>query len=133
MRASIAACYPGRDLRELVTGRMTPDECWDLLSHLPADSALMSALADDAEYAAWGDPQPPKMAEFGPVVQALAGIYDLQAALLRTVSAAVGGRPPEVRPYPRPVTAGEKARRDQARREFEELDRYLTGGSLSGL
>lgn len=107
---------------------MSADACWDLLMHLPPDSALMSALAADPEFAGDAEPGPPQMTEFGPQVQALAGIYDLLAALLSTVAGLGGGTPPKIPPYPRPQLPGSGRQRQRARDEFFALDAILTGG-----
>lgn len=115
------------DLNEFLTGRMTPDECWDLIRNLPGDSALMAALASDPEWVSDEPPRPPTYAEFGPVVRALAGVYDL-LALLNTQVASLGGAPPKIDPYPRPVDVGEKLRNARARDEWRVLNQMLTGG-----
>ena len=125
MRASIAHHYPGRDLRELFTGTMLPDECWDLLMALPRDSALMSALADDPELAGVAAERPPSLAEFSHETEALAGIHDLLGSLLAVVVSLGGGRAPQVRPYPRPVTAAAKARKAAARQAHQDLVRRV--------
>jgi hypothetical protein len=130
IRADLARYY-GRDLADVFRddGGMTPDACWDLICHLPRESALHSAMAADGQMVVAADgPAVPSLAEFPPVVGALAGIYDLLAALLKVQVARGGGKAPKIAPYPRPVTAADQARRAQARAEFAELDRYLTGG-----
>lgn len=104
--------------------------------HAPRDSPLMSALADDPDAAAAGPAQAPKLAQFSPEVEALAGVYDLLAALLANVVSLGGGKPPRIPPYPRPVTASqlaaERAERDAARRQHEELVRRLIPGGDRG-
>lgn len=116
-RASIARYYPGRDLNEVFDGAMTPDECWDLIRHLPSDSPLMAALADDEEYAADEEPGDPPWTEHGPEVRVLADIYDMLGTLVRQV-AGLAGEPPRIRPYPRPGDA-RRAALDAAAREHD--------------
>jgi hypothetical protein len=108
---------------------MTPDACWDLIAHLPREAALHSAMASDSQAVmpvAEG-PVAPQLAEFPPVVEALAGVYDLLATLLEVQIARAGKKPPKIPRYPRPVTAADRGRRARARAEFDQLDRYLTG------
>lgn len=112
-------------------GRMTPDECWDLLMYAPRDSPVMSAIADDPEFASSAKPSPPKLAQFSPEVEALAAVHDLLASLLSTVTALGGGEPPKVAPYPRPVTvsqlAQKRAEREAARRQHADIVFRMTG------
>lgn len=109
IRADLARYY-GADLLDVFRGTMTPDACWDLVEHLPRESALHSALADDPEAApADGPVRPPSLAEFPPVVEAIASVHDLLAALLAVQIRRGGGQPPKIAPYPRPVTAAQLA------------------------
>lgn len=98
--------------------------------HLPRDSPLMSALADDPAFASGGAPRAPKLAEFGPDVEVLAGIHDLLGSLVSLV-AGLGGQQVNVPPYPRPVTASALASaladKAAARREHRELVARMTG------
>lgn len=111
-------------------GELTVDECWDLLVHLPADSALMAVLADDPEF--WGEaeagPAGPSFRGWTPEASVLADVYDMLGVLVRQV-AALGGKPPKIDPYPRPGQARRKAlesaRREQARAEWDALCRQL--------
>lgn len=80
---------------------MTPDECWDFITHLPRDSPLMAALADDPDMPE-GEPREPSWTEFSPEVQAMAEAVDVLKALLANVIALGGGKPPKFKPYPRP-------------------------------
>lgn len=128
MRADLARFY-GISLNGLFTGEYTPDECWDLLMHLPRDSATVAAIADDEDLAGEpGPPRPPRLTEFGPEVEVLAGIYDLLASLLATV-ASLGGQPPKIDPYPRPVPAAAAT----AQREHEEQQERLRRKALAQL
>lgn len=106
--------YYGVDLLDVFRdGGMTPDACYDLIAHLPRESAFHSALAGDDEAAELfpppAEPGPPSLAEFPPVVEALAKVHDLLAALVSVQVARGGGQPPKIAPYPRPVTAAERA------------------------
>jgi hypothetical protein len=109
-------------------GELTPDECWDLIAHLPPDSALMAALADDPDTPVSDGPAGPRWQEFSPEVRVLADMYDMLGVLVRQV-ASIGGKPPKIDPYPRPGDARrralEAARREQARAEWAELCRRL--------
>jgi hypothetical protein len=87
---------------------MTADECWDLIVHLPRTSPLKAALADDPEITP-GEPGDVPWTEFGPETQALAHIVDVLQSLLASVIAIGGGRPPKLKPYPRPGETRRKA------------------------
>lgn len=127
VRASLRAVY-GVNLNDVLTGRMLPDEAWDLLVHLPRVSALTAVLAADEEFASAEPPPPsPSLAEFGPEVEALAAVHDRLAELCELV-ASFGGRPPRMPRYPRPKLASERARRKAAAAEWAALNNMLTGG-----
>ena len=96
---------------------LSADAILDYLKHLPRTSAYHQALAQDEELAArlanepQSKPGPPPLTEFGPDVQVLAELRDLAAALLAVTVKAHGGKPSKVKPYPRPETALQRARR----------------------
>jgi hypothetical protein len=90
-----------------------------LIDHLPRTSSLAAAIADDDEMAdaevrsapatpAHAAPVP--MTEFSPEVEALAALMDRLGELINTEIALKGGKPSSVKPYPRPVTAFDRAR-----------------------
>lgn len=99
---------------------MSPGECWDLIRHLPSDSALMAALANDPDYASLEGAAEPSFTEFGPEVRALADVYDMLVLLVKVV-AGLGGNPPKIDPYPRPGDA----RRAAIKAAEREHDRVL--------
>jgi len=103
---------------------MTPDECWDLITHLPRTSPLKAALAEDPEIPL-GEAGDVPWTEFSPEVQALAEVRDLLASLLANVIALGGGKPPKIPPYPRPGDtrrkAADKARFAERWRRHKEL------------
>lgn len=99
------------DLTELWVARR-----WRLLLNvvdgLPANSHYVAALADDDELAE-NSPEPtspsaPRLTEFSPDA---AAIIDRLGDVISAVIAAAGGSPPKIAPYPRPVTAAERARK----------------------
>ena len=92
---------------------MTADELWALIVHLPRESPLKAALADDPEILP-GEPGDVPWTEFSPEVQVMAQAVDLLQSLLASVIAIGGGKPPKFKPYPRPGDAKRKAA-DQAR------------------
>lgn len=95
-----------------------------LIDHLPRTSAFASAVAQDDELAAeLGDPpkfnHTPPLTEWTPEVQALAAVVDRLAEVANAVFASGGGKPSRARPYPRPVTAFDRA---QTKRHREAAD-----------
>lgn len=125
MRATLQR-YSTFGLDDVLRGDVSVDEAWDVLMHAPRDSPVISAIADDPAYAAAPGKRPAmKLAQFSPERESLAGIYDLLASILATVTAAVGHKPPKVRPHPRPVTASARADKEAARRQHQDLVRRL--------
>lgn len=96
---------------------MSAQAILDYVEHLPRTSAYHSAIADDDDLAAQfidEDMPPatvPRLSEFSPEVQALAEIRDLLASLIGVQIARAGKKPKKIKPYPRPVSAIERARK----------------------
>lgn len=113
---------------DVFRGLMSPGECWDLIRHLPADSALMAELAADPEYASLEGAEEPSFAGWTPETSVLADVYDMLGLLVRQV-AGLAGKPPKIDPYPRPGDARRAAiraqERAQARVAWAELCRQL--------
>jgi len=111
----------------MFSGEITPDEIWDYILHLPRNSATWAAVYADPETVIdeAGEPPEPRLTEYSPEVEALAGVYDLLASLLANVIALGGGKPPRIEPYRRPGEAKREAararRHEQARQEWGEL------------
>lgn len=124
MRATLRRYY-GSSLDDVLRGDVSVDECWDLLMHAPRDSPVISAIAGDPAYATGATPSAPTLAQFSPERETLAGIHDLLGALLANVIALGGGKVPQIRPHPRPVTASQRAEKEAARRQHENLVRQL--------
>jgi hypothetical protein len=125
VRADLARYYPGHTLRELFSGEMTPDECWDLITHLPRTSATTGAIYADPETVIGDEPAETPLTDFSPEVQAAAHGNDLLTAILVNLIALGGGKPPKLQPYPRPGEARRRRLkaelREQARQEWAEL------------
>lgn len=104
-------------------GRVSAQEILDYLEHLPRTSAYHTAVAEDEELAKHlaAEPPPPTRAppltEFGPEVEVLAEVRDLLANLIAVTIKANDGKPPKVKPYPRPESAVQRERR---RRRYEQ-------------
>ena len=102
-----------------------------LIDHLPRTSAFAAAVAQDDELAAEVGDLPkgsdvPPLTEWTPEVQALAAVVDRLADLVNAVVVnhpSGKGKPSRVRPYPRPVTAFDRAR---AKRSREATDAMVT-------
>lgn len=106
----------------------------NLIDHLPRDSAFIEALAEDDELADRNVARPdngrrrtPPISEFTPDVELLAAVYDRLGNLITVVAATAGSkRPPKPKPWPRPVTAIERARHRRAKAEFDEIVALVT-------
>jgi hypothetical protein len=64
----------------------------------------------------------PPVSEFSPEVELLAAIRDLIGSHI-TADAAIGGakNPPKVKPWPRPVTAYDRAKNRASKAEFDDI------------
>jgi len=69
-----------------------------------------------------------RMSLWTPEREVLAGIYDLLVNILAAQIATGGGKPPEMKPYPRPMTAFHRARDRSIQEQHESLAKRLTGG-----
>jgi hypothetical protein len=98
-----------------------------LLQGLPASSRLIEAQLDDPEYAAWvaeqpeGSPSGPRLSDWTPDVARLTDIYDRLGEVVAAVIASSGGKPPKMRPLPRPRTAVDRMRNLAAKSRHEAL------------
>lgn len=86
-----------------------------LIERLPAASHLAEAQSDDEDLARalLGKPQSeyrPRISEWSPVVAELNNVVDRLGELTATLVAVNGGKPPRVRPRPRPYTAIDRVR-----------------------
>lgn len=119
----------------MFSGDVSPDEVWDMITRLPRTSATMAALADDPDIEP-GEPGEPSWTEFSPEVQVMAEAVDLLKSLLANVIALGGGKPPKLKPYPRPGDgkrkAAEKARLAERWRRHKELAARVLRPSKTG-
>lgn len=99
-----------------------------LIDHLPRTSAYAQALAQDDELAEADESAGPRvisLTEWSPEVEALAVVVDRLADVANCIIGTAGGRPSRVAPYPRPVTAFDRARARRRREAAIELERKL--------
>jgi hypothetical protein len=62
------------------------------------------------------------VSEYTPDVELLAAIVDRLGGVISTLVAVNGGKnPPKIKPWPRPVTAFERAKNRAAKAEFEDI------------
>lgn len=100
-----------------------------MIDNLPGSSAFGEALANDEDAARqylelYGDdarPVPPRISEFGVPEQMLAAIVDRLAELIQAVVTGNGGKPQQVKPWPRPVGAMNRIRTERDRDEANNI------------
>lgn len=98
----------------------------NLIEHLPRNSHFAEAVLNDEDYAealvSQGVPEPKeRVSEWSPEREALAQITDALHGLTQVAIAAAGGKPSDVQPARRPVTALDAARDRAKTRRYEEL------------
>lgn len=95
------------------------------IDHLPRDSAYVEAVSLDEEIAklALDNPQPPgepvRMRDWSPLMEAMAVQIDRLGDVVQAIIAAQGGKPPKIKPFPRPKTAADKLR--DPRRQHQKI------------
>lgn len=65
--------------------------------------------------------QPPPVSEFTPEVELLAAIVDRLGGVIAAVIGVNGGKPPKTRPWPRPVTAMDRAKSRVAFSDYRDI------------
>lgn len=115
----------------LWTGTVSPRLVLNAIDHLPRTSRYQHVLTQDDDLVAGlinrpegQPPAAPPLTEFGPEVEALAGLFDRVGELINTVIGVNGGKPRAAKPYPRPVTAADRVRA-QRRRESQDATTAL--------
>lgn len=108
-----------------------------LIDHLPRTSSFAAAVAQDDELAAQVGDLPkgsdtPPLTEWTPEVQALAMVVDRLAEVANAVVASAGQRTSRVRPYPRPVTAFDRARTKRIREATDDMVAQLFPANPEG-
>jgi hypothetical protein len=95
------------------------------IDHLPRNSAYVEAVSQDEEMArqAAGRPAPKgdavRMRDWSPLLEMLTLIADRQADVVQAVIAAAGGKPPKIKPLPRPKTAMDRI--NSPRKQHEKI------------
>lgn len=104
----------------------------NFIGRLPSYSAYSEALAQDEELAALMLDQPPpedsggeRWSEWSPIRGDLAVIADRLGELIRINVSAAGGKPPKVRPMPRPQAAIVRERNRRRMSKHRELTAIL--------
>lgn len=116
---------------DFFTGSMTPRELLVLIDRLPRTSALADVMAQDDELAEGVVVEPSSgahrvsLTEFPPEVEALAAVVDRLGEVVAAVVASAGGKARRVRPWPRPVTAADRARARAVSAATDDLERQL--------
>jgi len=93
---------------------------------LPQHSFFAEAVSLDDELAASmldtpGAPPDERMSHWTPELAVLAAMFDRLGTVVAAVIGSAGGKPPDIAPYPRPVTAGQRARERSRRDDHDRL------------
>jgi hypothetical protein len=111
----------------------------NLIDQLPRNSRYIEALADDEDLATQvlaskepPEPAGPRLSEWSPELAALTAIQDRLGEVIAAVIAAAGGRPPRLRPSPRPKTAADRVRLQQRQERHLALVARVLPGVDSG-
>jgi hypothetical protein len=102
----------------------------NIIDHLPRTSHYVAAVADDDEVAeqSVGQNAAPTvpLTEFGPLEERLNVMIDRFGELISLeVAKATQKKPRPVKPYPRPVTASQRAAQRRKYQRFDELRKRL--------
>lgn len=95
----------------------------NLIDWLPRNSAFSEAMSNDEDLAAALLSRPkderskqarrPRVSEYSPELERLIDVVDRLGEVMAATVAAAGGKPPKVRPQPRPETAMDRLREQQ--------------------
>lgn len=102
----------------------------NLIDHLPRNSFLVEAVSKDEELAIAmldvpeGEPEE-RLSTWSPERELLAAVFDRLGSVVAAVVASGGGRPPDIQPFPRPITAAQLARAASNRERRERLSKRL--------
>lgn len=66
-----------------------------------------------------------RMSTWSPEMEVLAAVFDRLGSVIAAVVASGGNRPPDVQPFPRPITAAEQARSALRREKHQKLVKRL--------
>lgn len=97
----------------------------------------MEAFTDDEELAEVLATRPEgkrreRLSDWSPEMEALVDMIDRLGIITSTLIAGFGGTPPRLRPYPRPITAMERARWRAQRARLERINDRLLGRDRDG-
>lgn len=98
-----------------------------MIDGLPSYSAYQEAVALDEELAERyvDDEAPgeyrPRISDWSPTEQLLAGVFDRLGEVVYAISATNGGKPSEPKAWPRPETAQDRVVRRRQRQQYDDL------------
>jgi hypothetical protein len=98
---------------------------------LPRNSFFVEAVSKDEELAQAmpesDEPPEERLSTWSPEREVLAACFDRLGEVIRALVAVNGGKPPNITPYPRPVTAMQRARIAKAQERRAQLSKRLLG------
>jgi hypothetical protein len=99
----------------------------NLIDHLPRHSFFIEAVSQDeelaealAQSAPEEDPEE-RLSIWTPERELLAAVYDRLGSVIAALVAVNGGHPPDIIPFPRPVSAAQRARIKSRREDHARL------------
>lgn len=116
MRADLRRYY-GISLTQMFSGEVSPDEVWDMITHLPRTSATTAARLDDPETVFSGEESEPPWQEWSPEAQRLDDLYDVLALISDQIAKFGSKKRAKVTPRKRP--GGELRKRLKAQRSAQ--------------
>lgn len=117
----------GLDLVDFFRGKHSWRKFWNLLDRLPVASHYREAVLSDPEVAAAmldqpaGPPGRPALSEWTPLVAGVTNLADLLMVAISRLESLAGGKPGQVKPQPRPITAVDVLEAQRRRQQFDSL------------
>lgn len=109
----------------------------NIIDHLPRNSAYAEAIANDDELADLLVDSPdgdyaPAVADWSSELEVLVAMLDRLGDLISAVSVTSGGKPVRVKPWPRPLTAADRAVQRRKHNTYVDLVALVLPDDIEG-